>query len=183
MTNSKCLDTTVPVPSTISAFSATMSRGSVPGSVGSNSSVPASRTPRWDSMVASRTVSISGCPGRGVRRGGHHRRRRSRVRRWRVRSEWRSAEPHRALPGADGGRHVGDLVAALLASADPSAESFEGVAEEQLDVVGLQAPGAGFVHLTAQHAELVWGQRLAGQCAFPQEVFGALGHLGVQDAF
>ena len=43
-----------------------------------------------------------------------------------------------ALARADGGWHVGDLVAALFAAAHAAAEAFEGVAEEQFDVVGLE---------------------------------------------
>ena len=45
---------------------------------------------------------------------------------------------------AQHGRYVGDLVTALLTAADPAAEAFECIPEEQLDVVGLEAAGPRF---------------------------------------
>jgi hypothetical protein len=61
------------------------------------------------------------------------------------------------------------------------AEAFKGVAEEQLDVVGLQAAGPRLVHLSTQLVQLVRSQRLAGQGPFSEKIFGSFADLVVDD--
>ena len=160
VTNSKRLDTTVPVPSTISAVkSATMRRGSAPGSVGQTaaSRIPARASVGLDGGVQDGVDErVSWCEELGaagvvgVDAVGLE------CRAFVASRDW-DGRPG-ALARADCGGHVGDLVAALFSTAHASAQALEGIAEEQFDVVGLKPASPGLVHLAAHHVELVRGQ-------------------------
>ena len=76
-----------------------------------------------------------------------------------------------SLPCRSCGRHVGDLVAALLALGDAPAEPGERGAEGQLDVVGLQAAGPRLVHRRAQLRRGRRGQVSRGQGPLGEQLF------------
>ena len=73
-----------------------------------------------------------------------------------------------AIALANGGRHMGELVAAALALADGAAEAPEGLEEERLHVVWLQAAGLagnGQFNLARQHcAGLLVYMAVRGHC-------------------
>ena len=76
---------------------------------------------------------------------------------------WRSRSRKRA-------RHAGDLEAAGLAPVDAPAQVLEGLAEEALDVVGLEALGVRPLHLLADRLDLGEGQGLLGQRAALEQI-------------
>ena len=85
------------------------------------------------------------------------------------------------LAGADLGGHVGDLVASLLALGDAAAEPGEGGLEGQLDVVRLQAAGAGLIHRCAQRAEVGVGEVIGSQCPLVEDLLEPVADAGVDD--
>ena len=88
----------------------------------------------------------------------------------------------RSLAGrADLLGHVGDLVAALLALRDPTAEPGERCLERQLDVVRLETSSAGLVHRGAERLKVGLGEVLRGEGAFLEEVLEAVTDGGVDD--
>jgi hypothetical protein len=69
------------------------------------------------------------------------------------------ARADQAVAVAHGSGHMGDLIAARLACLAESAQTLESLVEERLDVVRLEAPGIGALHLLtdALHAAHVHG--------------------------
>src|SRR5690606_1694477 len=80
-----------------------------------------------------------------------------------VAREDRLADADQAVALADGRRHVGDLVAARLALASGAAETLERLQEERLDVVRLEAPRLGALHLLADAVDAGGIHRVVGQ--------------------
>ena len=76
---------------------------------------------------------------------------------------WRSRS--RSAPG-----HAGDLEAAGLAAVDAPAQVLEGLAEEALDVVGLEALGVRPLHLLADRLDPAEREGLLGQRAALEQV-------------
>ncbi len=85
------------------------------------------------------------------------------------------------LAGPDVGGHVGDLVAALLAFDDASAEPSEGGLERELDVVRLEAPCAGLVHRCPERCEVGLGEVVGGEGALVEDLLEAVADAGVDD--
>ena len=80
------------------------------------------------------------------------------------------ADADQAVAVADRGRDVGDLVAARLALLGGAAEALEGLEEEGLDVVRLQAAGLGALHVLADAVDAAGVHGVVGERALFEQV-------------
>ena len=86
-----------------------------------------------------------------------------------------------AIPVADDGRDVGDLVAAGLPLGDAPTQAGESGQEERLDVVGLEAPSLGVFESASDLFDVGFGKDLRVEGAFRNEPVEPLPHGGVDD--
>ena len=98
-----------------------------------------------------------------------------------VARQHRLADADQAVAVADGRGHVGDLVAARLALLDGAAQALEGLEEERLDVVRLEAAGLGPLHVLADARHAAGVHHVVGQRALFQKVLEVGAIEGVFD--
>ena len=87
-----------------------------------------------------------------------------------VARQHRLADADQAVAVAHRRRDVGDLVAARLALLGRAAQALEGLEEEGLDVVRLQAAGLGPLHLLADALDPAGVHRVVGERALFEQV-------------